>query len=574
MAGEQDTKIKTIMQRHDDLKRLRQNWYPMYQLLAQYVLLRKQYFTADNQDQPFLLNRVYDSTAPHAAEMMASSILGQVWPNPFESFEFVPQIAQDEAAFTDAWDMMNTVNDVMPTNLAAAEAGVITAFHESFKDACIFGTGAVAAIQTNNYALPIQAKSLDTKVMAIAENDAGQVDTVYMEKMFTVGKLVQTYGYGAVSEKVRKLYDNQKLDEKVKVLHAIEPRRERNPLKLGTMDMPYASIHVEIDQKHLLKESGFQEMPIIVFRFWKNSDEVYGRSPAMSALPDIRALNKLVEMFEKAGEMGLDPPKMVSTEDVLGAGKMPWGPGVTIPIHSSGRLGSDRRPIEPIMTVTNPGWAQQRIADLRDNVQQYFMLDRLSDLNNRSRQTLGEANIRNELRMFMTAPPLIRFLIELVGPFLDRSFNIMLEMGMFGVVRGSVQDIQQQMMGLQPKYISEDFINKRMSGLKGYRINYICPAARLMKLEEANGLESLTSYIMQTSQLDPGVLDNFNFDEAARAKQRLSGASQKVLRSPAEVQKSRQIRAMQQAQMAEMQQAQVGAEAFKNAAKGMKDLGG
>ncbi|MBX9688192.1 MAG: head-tail connector protein, partial [Candidatus Obscuribacterales bacterium] len=370
-------------------------------------------------------------------------------------------------------------------------------------------------------------------------------------------------------------YDEGKLDEKVKVLHVIEPRRERNPLKLGVLDMPFASLHIEIDQKHLLQESGFNENPVIVFRFWKNAEEVYGRSPAMGALPDIRALNKLVEIFEKAGEMGLDPPKMVSTEDVLGAGKMPWGPGVSIPIHSSGRLGTEgRRPIEPIITVTNPSWAIQRISDLRDNVQEYFMLDRLSDLNNRSRQTLGEANIRNELRMYMTAPPLIRFLIELVGPFLDRAFNIMLSAGMFGVVRGSVQDIQQQMMGLQPKYISEDFINKRMSGLKGYRMNYISPAARLMKLEESNGLDSLTAFITQTSQLDPSVVDVMNFDETARAKQRLCGASQKVMRSPAEVEKLRQAKAQQQAEIAQLQQAQVGAAAFKDAAKGVRDIGG
>lgn len=568
-------KVQTIMQRHDDLKRVKQNWLPVWQALAQYVLLRKQYFTADNQNMPFMINHVFDSTAIHAAEMMASSILGQIWPNPFESFEFVPQIAQEDAVFSDAFEMMNTVNDVMPTNLALAEANVVTSFHEAFKDAIVFGTGAVAAIQTNDYALPVKCKSLDTKVMSIAENDHGQVDTVYMEKLFTVAQLVQRFGYENVSMKIKRAYDDPKrLDEKVKVLQAIEPRRERNPLLLGNQNMAFSLIHIEIDSQHLLEESGFEEMPIIVFRFWKNSDEVYGRSPALSALPDIRALNKMVELFEKAGEMGLDPPKMVSTEDVLGAGKMPWGPGVSIPVHSSGRLGSDRKPIEPILTVTNPGWAQQRIEQLQENVQQYFMLDRLSDLNNRSRQTLGEANIRNELRMFMTAPPLIRFLIELVGPFLDRAFNIMLEMGMFGVVRNSVQDVQMQMAGYQPKYISDDFISKRMTGLKGYRINYICPAARLMKLEESNGLDALTAYITQNAALDPGIVDNVNFDEAARAKQRLCGASQKVMRSPAEVENIRQAKAQQQAESAQLQQAQVGAAAFKDAAKGVKDIGG
>lgn len=565
--------IKAILDRHEQLKRKKQFWFPLYQALAQFGLQRKLYFTVEQAEGPFLLNKVHDSTAIHAAHLMASSILGQIWPNPFESFEFVPQVAQKDAVFSDAYDMMNTVNEVMPVNLAMAEAGVMTAFHEAVLDAAVFGTGAIIAIETKDYRCPVIAKALDAKTLSIAENDSGQVDTVYMEKQFNVGKLVQRYGYAACSERVRKLYDQGKLDEKVKVLQVIEPRRERNPLKLGVLDAPFASIHIEVDEKHILQESGFNEMPVIVFRFWKTVGEVQGRSPAMDALADIRALNKLVEIFEKAGEMGLDPPRMISTEDVLGAGKIPWGPGIMIPVHATGRLGSDRKPIEPIITVTNPGWAQQRITDLRDNVMQYFMLDRLSDLNNRSRQTLGEANIRNELRMYMVGPHLIRILVEMVTPFLDRAFNILLEMGLFGVVRGSEQDIQLQMMGMEPKYLSDDFVNHRSMGLKGYRINFISPAARLMKLEEGQGLDQLTQYMLMLAQANPGVLNNLDFDEAVRSKQRLTGASQKVLKSPAQVQQQRQADAQQAAQMQEMQMAQAQAVAFRDAAKGVKDIG-
>lgn len=570
-------KVDAILKRHETLKREKQNWIAMYQALAQYCLLRKQYFTTDNTNGPFLLNRVFDSTAIHASHMMASSVLGQILPNPFESFEFVPQVAQAEAAYSDAWDMMINVNEVLPVNLALPEAGIMTAVHEVLHEAIIFGIGALACIETDDPRVPIKAKALDAKMMCIAEDENGQVDTVYMEKMYTVGKLVQQYGYANCSERVQKAYDSQdanKLDEKVKVLQAIEPRRERNPLKLGNQDMPFSSTHIEIDTKHCLLESGFNEMPIIVMRFYKNPDEVQGRSPAMDAMPDIRALNKLVEIFERAGEMGLDPPKMVSTEDVLGAGKMPWGPGVNIPIHSSGRLGSDRKPIEPIITVQNPSWALQRMTELRDNIKTYFMLDILSDLSNTNRQTLGEAHIRNELRMFMTGPMLIRPLLELIGPFLDRCFNILLSKGYFGVVRGSVQDWEMQMMGIEPKYLSEDFISKRAGGLKGYRINFICPAARLMKLEEAQGLERLTDFaIGKLAAVNPGVMTNFDFDETLRSAQRLYGASQKVLRAPAEVQRQREAEAQQSAMLQEAATAQQEATTFKDVAKGAKDLG-
>ena len=564
--------IEALLQRNEQLKAKKHHWFPLYQALAQFVMLRKQYFTADATEGPFLVNTVFDATAPHAAHMMTSSLLGQIWPNPFESFEFVPQIAQEDEVFSDSYDFMNTVGEVLPTNLAVAEAGVMTALHETFMDAVVFGTGALYPIDTGDFRVPIRAKSLDSKVMSFDENEAGTVDTTYMEKQFTVGKLVQRYGYKNVSEASRKLYDDRKLDAKVKVLHIIEPRRERNPLKLGTGDMPYASIHIEVGQKHLLQESGFVENPIIVVRFWKNVGEVQGRSPAMDALPDIRAVNKLVEMFEKTGEMILSPPKMISSEDVLGAGKPPWHPNAWIPIHASGRLGSDRKPIEPIVVSENPGWAKERIVDLRENIKQYFMLDTLTDLNNRSRQTLGEANIRNEKGMFITGPMLTRFLVELISPFLDRSFNILLENGHFGVIRGSEQDMRMQMYGVQPKYISEDFIRARTQGLKGYRLNFISPAARLMKLEELQGTQRLTEYAIALEQVDPAAKDNVNFDESLRAVQRLGGASQKTLYSPAYVERVRKARAQAQAEQQQMQAQMMEAAAFKDAAKGAKDI--
>ncbi|MBX9937651.1 MAG: head-tail connector protein [Candidatus Obscuribacterales bacterium] len=571
-------RVKALLKRNEDLKKQRQYWFPLYEALARYVFQRKQNFTTDRAEGPFLLNQVYDSTAIHAAHMMASSILGQVWPNPFESFEFVPQVAQEDAVFSDAFDMMTTVNEVMPANLAIPEAGVMTSFGEAILDAVVFGTGGIVVQETGDIKVPIVCKAVDAKCASYAENEHGQIDTVYQEKEFTVATLVQRYGLENVSEKIRKLYeapDGKHLDEKVKVLHVIEPRRERNPLKLGNQDMPFASIHIEIDQKHLLLESGYEENPVIIFRFWKNVGEVLGRSPAMDALADIRALNKLVEIFEKTGEMGLDPPKLVATDDIVGAGKIPWGPGAWIATHKSGLTGTDKggRAIEPVMTVTNPSWAIQQISNLRDNIQQYFMLDKLTDLSNRSRQTLGEANIRNELRQFMTGPMLTRLIVELVGPFLDRCFNILLQLGAFGVIEGSRQDMQLQMAGISPKYISQDFMMHRMGGLKGYRINYISPAARLMKLEEAQGLDSLTQFVLMLAQVQPDVVHNFDFDEAVRTRQRLSGASQKILRSPAKVRQLREQAAAAQAQQMQVAQEMGQASTFAEAAKGVKDIG-
>ena len=70
--------IEALLQRNEQLKAKKHHWFPLYQALAQFVMLRKQYFTADATEGPFLVNTVFDATAPHAAHMMTSSLLGQI----------------------------------------------------------------------------------------------------------------------------------------------------------------------------------------------------------------------------------------------------------------------------------------------------------------------------------------------------------------------------------------------------------------------------------------------------------------------------------------------------------------
>lgn len=566
--------VNRLVERNGELQTLKAPWLPIYQSLAMYLLLRKQYFTVESLKSPFMLNHVYDMTGANAARFAASSIIGQVMPNPYASFEFVPMVAEGEEVYDDNYEFFETVNDVMPHILSMPDAGAMKSLLECVLDDVIFGMGAVVVDEVpDSLMTPIRYFAADAKVMNIDEDQWGSVNTVYLNRELSAMKCVDKYGFENVGKTVQSLYEGTGRDTKVKVLQAIQPRLQRDPLKLGNLDKAFGSYHVHLESKHVMKESGYDELPIIVTRFWKVVGEMQGRSPAFDALSDIRAINKLVEMYERAGEMGLDPPKMISSEDVLGAGKIPWGPGVDIPVHWNARMGTDRmKPIEIIQTVQNPSWALERIRDLRQQIQDYFMVQQFTDLNNTSRQTLGEAQIRNELRMFQVGPILNNILTDLLGPLLERSFNILLARGFFGVIRGSVQDLRLQAMGVKPKYVSNDFIQKRRMGLKGYRINFISPAARLMKLEENQGLTDTITFIQQMAASWPGALDLLNVDEAIRERQKLNGASGCVLNSPDEVKKIRAAKAQQSAEAMMQQAALAQATTLKHAGAGAKDV--
>lgn len=568
--------VQAIVDRYDSLKRHQDVWIPTYEALAQYILMRKMYFKNTLRSGPFLFNKNYDGTAVNSVRVMAASIFGQIWPSASESFEFMPEVAQDLDIFDDElFTFLTDVNQVMSTQLSRPETGFMTALMEAITDLIVFGTAFIYVIDTGDLRMPLRFQALDAKSIVFDEDASGNINTAFILHRMTVAKVVEKYGEQNCSEELLTKYKNVKNhSEPVDVLQAILPRQHRDPYKLGDQDMAYASIHIDIThKKHELMQSGFMEMPVIGMRFYKTSGEILGRSPAMDAISDIKELNKEAEMYSKAGEFALDPPRLIYHEHIMG-GFPRWRSGAWIPAHSTGRVGDDKPPIEILHTVSNPSWARERIQDLREQVQNHFLIDRLTDLNNRSRQTMGEAVIRNNLRTHITGPVLNRVLVEGLQPVLDRSFNILLEAGFFGVVRNSFEDYQMQINGIRPKYLSESFIDARLSGVKGYQLRFICPAARAAHQEELEGMLSLRGFLKEIGPIKPEVLDIFDFDKWARREHFISGASLKILNSNSRVQEIRRIAAEIRAQEQQKTELAQGAELFKQAASGVKDLGG
>lgn len=571
------TNIDAIIQRYEALKREQDLWIPTYEALTQYILMRKGHFNQEFRSGPFVFNLNYDGTAINAVRVMSASIFGQTWPSASESFEFVPEVAQEHDLFgdDDIFNFLKDVNGVMSTQLGKPSAGFLTAWLEAITDLIVYGTSFIYVQDTKDLKNPVRFMALDAKSIVADCDEAGNINTAFIIHRLTVSSVVAKYGLKNCSREVQTQYRNPSSHQKqVKVLQAIMPRAERDPFKLGRENMPWASLHIDItNNKHMMLKSGFAEMPLIGMRFYKNPGEILGRSPAMDALSDIKELNKEAEMFSKAGEFALNPVKVVYKEQVMGS--MPvWKSGAWIMAHTSGRMGSDKPPVEALQTVTNPSWAGERIKDLKEQVQNHFLIDRLTDLNNRSRQTMGEAVIRNELREHITGPVLNRVLTEGLQPLLDRTFNILLEAGFFGVVRGSFEDYQMQMAGIQPKYLSETFINQRLSGVMGYTIRFLCPAARAAHQEEMAGLEQMGVWVAQTIQIRPEIADLFDWDKWGRTKHYLSGASLSILNSQSRVDQIRKAKAEALAQQQQMEQIMQGAEILKAGGKGLKDLGG
>ena len=90
------------------------------------------------------------------------------------------------------------------------------------------------------------------------------------------------------------------------------------PMILNSKNMDWVSCHVHEKTGTLLNESGFKEFPYVVPRYLKtSSNEIYGRSPAMNALPDTKMLNTMSKVSIKAAQKQIDPPLMVPDDGFI-----------------------------------------------------------------------------------------------------------------------------------------------------------------------------------------------------------------------------------------------------------------
>lgn len=549
------SKTQQVVDRYENMKHAKQSWLPLFQLLGEYILTRKQDFTAELQPGEFLTDKLFDRAGSQANHLFQSSMIGALWPNGGKSIQIEMPTALRGTAFEDdeTKAFYEYVTSTVIEKMDHPRAGFGTALEEYMADQGCFGVSGIAAFENESLDVPVQFNSVDVKRFVIDEGRDGFVDTVYIEKELTLRQMVMEYGLENLSQGLQDKWSNGKADEKVRVLHAIEPRMEGVPGNYGVENMPIASIHIELSTKKKLRESGFIEMPIFVTRFWKMMGEIYGRSPGMEALSDITEINAIREAAIIAIEKSLDPPLAVFDDGSLGGGVIDTSAGAINVFSVSGRLGQNQRAIEPMVTTGELNTTYTRITELREEIKNAFFIDRLLDFNSNQRMQNPEVMLRDRLRGQSLGTIYARQIAELFIPLIERVFNILLRKGLFGVIRGSVEEQMIIDQGGIPTYIPDKVASLMLQGKDVYKITFISPAARIMQAEALQGIEHTVTVASNMAAAVPDVLDNINVDETIRAVQELTGAPSRIMNSLDTVKKLRKAR--QQAQEAAMKAA-------------------
>jgi hypothetical protein len=525
LSAELKTNLSRLMEQ-------RATWESHWQECADYALTRKAEVSKERARGDKRNTLVFDATAIHALELLAASLHGMLTSsaNRWFSMRFKESLLNED---DDAREWLENALDKM--YLAFARSNFQQEIFESYHDLICFGTACLMIEEDKEDVLRFSARHI--KELYIQENKKGFVDTIYRKFKMPAHAAVDKFGLENLSRDVKRLFDKDPLQD-VDFVHVVRPRTIYNERKQDKSNMPFQSIYMEDHTGHVISIGGFREMPYVIPRYLKSSTEIYGRSPTMNALPDIKVLNKMVEHGLKAAAKQVDPPLLVPDDSMISPIRM--SPG-SLNYYRSG----SRDRIEPLNIQANTGLTLNNENQRRTAIAKIFHVDQLLITENRN-MTATEVLQRNEEKMRILGPVLGRLQSELLQPMILRVFNIMLRNGLFSEA---------------PEILANQEVD----------IEYVSPMALAQKGQELQNLMRGLELFAQISPLAP-VQDYI--DENGLIKQIINilGLPARMIKSDKQVQELREQKAVAQQEQMQMQQAMQEAQIAKDAAPMVKEI--
>lgn len=506
-----DNTVQDIIARQQSLAADRRIWESHWQELGDYLLPRRADFARSATAGEKRTELQFDAAPMQAARGLAASLDGLLKPKTQRWFGLR---AADEA-LNDIHEVklwLRQTEDRLYQSFYEPSARFLQRSAEVDLDLAVFGTG-VMFIGERGSAAGLLFQSLHLRDVYIAENADGEIDTVIRRSRLTAAQAEQKFGRDALGAKTREALERDKSEEEFEFLQAVLPRHDRDPRKQDSKNMAFASTIVDVSSEHLVGESGFRELPFVIPRWDTATDETYGRSPGMLALPDIKTLNQMGKTILEAGHKIVNPPLLVPN-DGIGATPRTFPGGIT-PFDAGLLLQTGGRPpITPLATGANIPVGREMQNDMRDQIWSAFFRNVLQLPFSGPQMTATEILERKAEFMRVIGPTFGRLEADYTGPMIERAFNVLMRAGDFAeppeVLRGA-----------------------------GIRFEYASPIAKAQRQIDAAALGKTVLDLAPLVGQNPAILDNFDDDRVAREIAEANGLPQHWIRSTEDVTKLR-----------------------------------
>lgn len=381
----------------------------------------------------------------------------------------------------------------------------------------------------------------------------------YREFTMTISQAVDEFGKENCSQTVIDLYslrDGSGLTREIVIAHAIEPNDDGRNFGIPS-SFAFREVYWEwggtaspqaggTSAQGFLRKKGYHEQLNIAVRWDLVSNDAYGRSPGMDALPDVKQLQLESRRKAQAIDKMVNPPMVADIQlrnqpASLLPGGLTYVSGMT-----TGKVG-----FAPVYTV-DPKIREmmEDMQEVRERIRKTFFNDILqtaSQYETRSNVTAVEWDMRKSESLVMLGPVLERIYSEGLTPIVDRVFAMM---------------ARAKILPPAPPEIAG----------KNITVEFVSMLATAQSAAATAGIERLFQIVGGLVGVDPAVIDNVDVDFAIDKYSSLMNNDPRLIRSPQALAAIRQKRQQDQQQQQQSEMAEKMAAGAKTLSE--TDVGG
>lgn len=491
---------------------------------------------------------IFDSYPILAVETFASILSGVLTNKSSRWFE-IKAVDNKINEETEVGEWLSKSTDQMWNKMYNSESRFEQSILEAFKDVASFGTALTMTGEGRDFDLNYITHHIRNYL--ISENQEGKIDTVVIKSEFTAMQAMQKWGDDN-HKTIKEIVKNKPQEKFLFQLH-IYPRLNRDLNKIDIANKKFEGIWIDVANKIAVEELGWDSFPLAVGRSEKSTDELYGTSRAMIALPDARQLNIMQRQYSESVELTLNPPMIINADF---DGRINLSP-MALNRAKGNSMSSGRSAIEPIKLIGQLNYTLELIQEKKKSIQEIFFLDKLKIFDNPNATATQVLELRAEgFRIMSSVATSIQ---EYLDSILDRTFDILFRKSF------AVNDLENgnSSYNLLPGAVFPE-LPDLMREAPELKITFINPINQSQQITELNSLDVILQTIVGISQLNPDSIDVVNFDEILRKKANILTVDSKIINDDKTVANTRQQRQQAQDQQMALQNEQNKAIALKD----------
>jgi hypothetical protein len=349
-----------ILKRHDKALTKKEDFRALYEDAYEFALPQRNLYDGYYEGKvggQKKMNRVFDATAINSAQRFANRMQSGIFPPQKKWCRLEPGPSIPEERKAEAQGALDIYTEKMFATLKQSNFDI--AIGEFLLDLSV-GTG-VMMVQPGDDVNPINFIPVPQFLVAFEEGANGQVDNVYRRMRIKAESIKRQWTDAELSPDLEKIIAEKPTDD-LELIEATVLDQDRG-------DYCYHVIHKESKTEIVYRR--MKESPWIVARYSKVAGEIYGRGPLITALPDIKTLNKVKELVLKNASLAIAGVYTAADDGVLNPNTVKIVPGAIIPVARNG--GPQGESLRPLARAGDFNVSQIIMNDLRMSIKRILL---------------------------------------------------------------------------------------------------------------------------------------------------------------------------------------------------------